>query len=636
MIKSFVFPCLRTLRAITLAFAVVASASWGQTQGPIQAEEAGGPTRLRQITQPASQAEEAGGPIRLRQITQPAINAPASASAPTSDTRISIAYVPSEFERFVRSAAGAPVRRLGADLVTESEDSKTADLSPLVPDDYILAPGDEVLITLWGSLDAELRLVIDKRGRIAVPRVGTVQVSGVRHADLAMTIERHVAQVFRGFQLSATVGQLRGVRVFVTGFVQQPGTYTVSSLSTVITALMKAGGPSASGSFRRIELRRGSKLVTPIDLYDLLLKGDRTADYLLQGGDVVHVGPVGAQVGVIGSVNKAVVAELKAGETVTDALTMAGGFSALAERQRLLLERLSDRNSIRAAELQLPRDASTALSQGDVLRVLSATSAVLSTHLQNKRVRVEGEVARPGEYLLPPGSTLQDALKTAGGLTQEAYLFGTDFARERVRMQQQDNYERALRDLETEFTRNSASQRVASTEDAAMQSSRAAGSARLIERLRSVKPTGRVVLQIEPDAQSLPSLTVEDGDRILVPARLNAAGVFGSVFNAGSFFLKAGLSIGDVIRLAGGPTRGADPRSTFVVRANGSVVSAQQASSGWFGTGGGLTQAPALPGDTVFVPEELNKTTFIQEAKEWTTILAQFGLGAAAIKTLRN
>lgn len=617
MIKSFAFPCLPTLRAVTLGFAVVASASWGQTQGPIQAEETGGPIRLRQVTQP---------------ISQPASNAP----APNTDTRIPIAYVPSEFERFVQGAASAPVRRLGADLVTESEDFRTAELSPLVPDDYVLAPGDEVLITLWGSLDAELRLVVDKRGRIAVPRVGIVQVAGVRHADLAMTIERRVAQVFRGFQLSATVGQLRGVRVFVTGFVQQPGTYTVSSLSTVITALMKAGGPSAAGSFRRIELRRGSKLVTPIDLYDLLLKGDRTADHLLQGGDVVHVGPVGEQVGVIGSVNKAVVAELKAGETVAHALTMAGGFSAVADRQRVLLERLSDRNSTRAAELQMPRDASTALAQGDVLRVLSATSAVLSTQLQNKRVRVEGEVARPGEYLLPPGSTLQDAIKSAGGLTQQAYLFGTDFARERVRIQQQENYERALRDLETEFTRNSASQRVVGAEDAATQSARALGSARLIERLRSVKPTGRVVLQLEPDAQSLPSLAVEDGDRILVPARLNAAGVFGSVFNAGSFLLKAGLSVGDVIHLAGGTTRGADARSTFVVRANGSVVSAQQASTGWFGAGGGLNRAPALPGDTVFVPEELNKTTFMQEAKDWTTILAQFGLGAAAIKTLRN
>jgi protein involved in polysaccharide export with SLBB domain len=613
LIKSFAFLCLPILRAITLGFSVVASASWSQTQGPIQ-------------------AEETGGPIRLRQITQPAGNGP----SPTADTRITIAYAPSEFELFVQSAAGAPVRRLGADLVTESVDLRTADLSPLVPDDYILAPGDEVLITIWGSLDAELRLVVDKRGRIAVPRVGVIQVAGVRHADLAVTIERRVAQVFRGFQLSATVGQLRGVRVFVTGFVQQPGTYTVSSLSTVITALMKAGGPSASGSFRRIELRRDSRLVTPIDLYDLLLKGDRTADHLLQGGDVVHVGPVGVQVGVIGSVNKAVVAELKAGETVADALTMAGGFSALADRQRVLLERLSDRNSIRSAELEMPRDASAVLAQGDLLRVLNATSAVLSTQFQNKRVSVEGEVARPGVYLLPAGSTLQDALKSAGGLTQQANLFGTDFVRERVRVQQQENYERALRDLETEFTRNSASQRVVSAEDAAVQSSRALGSARLIERLRALKPTGRVVLQLEPDAQSLPSLTVEDGDRIVVPPRLHTAGVFGSVFNAGTFLLKAGLSIGDVIHLAGGTTRGADVRSSFVVRANGSVVSAQQASTGWFGTGGGLHRAPALPGDTVFVPEELSKTTFMQEAKDWATILAQFGLGAAAIKTLRN
>jgi protein involved in polysaccharide export with SLBB domain len=129
---------------------------------------------------------------------------------------------------------------------------------------------------------------------------------------------------------------------------------------------------------------------------------------------------------------------------------------------------------------------------------------------------------------------------------------------------------------------------------------------------------------------------VEDGDRLYVPARANTVGVFGSVFNGGSYLLKPGNSIDDIVRLAGGPTRGADAGSMFVLRANGSVVSARQSSSGWFGSGNGVSMLAALPGDTVFVPEELNKTTFVQEAKEWTQILYQFGLGAAALKTIRN
>jgi protein involved in polysaccharide export with SLBB domain len=581
--------------------------------------------------------DEPGGPIRLRQPTAPApanaLPAPAM-SAPLSNPKAP--YVPGEFEAFVQSVAGVPIRRLGADLVTDDTDLRTADLSPLAPDDYTIAPGDEVLVTLWGSVDADLRLVVDKSGRVSIPRVGPVLVAGVKQRDLAATIERRVAQVFRNFQVTATVGQLRGLRVFVTGFVQQPGTYSVSSLSTVLSALMKAGGPSAAGSFRQIELRRSGQLVATMDLYDLLLKGDRAADRMLQAGDVVHVGPVGPQAAVIGSVNKPAVVELKPGETVNDTLRMAGGFSAVADRGRVLIERLADRNAKRANELQLPGDGQTALSQGDVIRVYSATSATLSTQLQNKRVRIEGEVRRPGDYLLPANGTLQDALQAAGGLTPSAYLFGTDFSRESVRRVQQDNYDRALRDLETDFTRNSATQKTGTAEQASAITASAAANARLIERLKAVKPTGRIVLALKPDARELPQLTVENGDRLYIPATPNTVGVFGSVYNGGSYLMRPGSTVDDVLRLAGGPTKGADADSIFVVRVDGSVVSARQSSSGWFSAGKGLGGFAALPGDTIFVPEELNKTTFTQEAKEWTQILAQFGLGAAAIKTLKN
>lgn len=581
---------------------------------------------------PAQQTiDDPSGPVRLRQPT--VIN---SAPTPLMQAAPRAPYVAGEFEAFAQTLAGAPVKRLGAELVTDDGDLRTADLSPLAPDDYTIAPGDEVLVTIWGSVDADLRLVVDKSGRVSIPRVGPVLVAGVKQRDLATTIERRVAQVFRNFQVTATVGQLRGVRVFVTGFVQQPGTYSVSSLSTVLSALMKAGGPSAAGSFRQIELRRSGQLVASLDLYDLLLKGDRAADRVLQAGDVVHVGPVGPQVAVIGSVNKPAVVELKPGETVNDTLRMAGGFSAVADRGRVLIERLAERNTSRANELQLPRDGQATLSQGDVIRAYSATSAALSTQLQNKRVRVEGEVRRPGDYLLPANGTLQDALQAAGGLTPSAYLFGTDFSRESVRLIQQENYDRALRDLETDFTRNSATQKTGTAEQASAITASAAANARLIDRLKAVRPTGRIVLALKPDARELPALTVENGDRLYIPATPNTVGVFGSVYNGGSYLTRPGSTVDDVLRLAGGPTKGADAGSIFVVRVDGSVISARQNSSGWFSSGRSLGGLAALPGDTVFVPEELNKTTFAQEAKDWTQILYQFGLGAAALRTLKN
>jgi protein involved in polysaccharide export with SLBB domain len=316
---------------------------------------------------------------------------------------------------------------------------------------------------------------------------------------------------------------------------------------------------------------------------------------------------------------------------------MAGGFSAVADRTRVAVERLDERSSVRVSQLALPENDATPLGSGDVLRVFSVIDVAQPVMRQNKRVRVEGEVLRPGEYIMPAESSMSDALSAAGGLTPSAYLFGTEFSRESVRVTQQENYERALRDLETEFTRAGTTQRATSADEAAAQSARVAATTRLVARLRAIKPTGRIVLHLEPSSSRLPDLALEDGDRLYVPPLPTTVGVFGSVFNAGSYLYGGRRSVDEYLRLAGGPTKGADIDSSFVIRANGSVVSGRQQRNGtWFGSqGDALAGVQAEPGDTIFVPEEVNKTTFIQSAKDWTQILYQFGVGVAAIATFR-
>ena len=581
-----------------------------------------------------AQAGTAGGPIRLRQpgaaATQPA-PPPLGAVLPQAPAAAARA-APGEFEAFVqRLSAPLEVRRFGAELMTPADDA--AETLPLVPPDYLVKPGDEILLTLWGSVDADLRLQVDRSGRISIPRVGPVLVSGVRYADLPGAISQRVSQVFRNFELSVSLGQLRGQRVYVTGFVAKPGSYNVSSLATVVQALLKAGGPSSAGSFRNIEVKRGNQRVAGFDLYDFLLGGDRSADRMLQGDDVIHVGPVGTQVALIGSVNRAAIFELKPGETVADLLRMAGGFSAVADRSRLAVERIDDRATVRIVQLALPAAGNSTLMNGDVLRAFSAIDNALPVQRQNKRVRVEGEVARPGEYVLPPQSSIADALATAGGLTEKAYVFGAEFSRESVRSTQQLNYDRALRDLETDLARNVSTQRTSNAEEASAAAGRESANARLLTALRAQRPSGRIVLQLPPNGRELPPLELEDGDRLLVPPRPSSVGVFGSVFNAGSYLYSEGRAVDEYLNLAGGPTRGADAGSAFVIRANGSVVSGRQSGS-WFNRGTGLEGLKAEAGDTVFVPEELNKTTFIQNAKDWTQVLYQFGVGLAAIITV--
>ncbi len=627
-----------TLAVLGWFAALNPAAAQTQTQDDTNVMRAGAPT----ISNP-----DGTGTIMLRQSpsTLNRATAPRSgADAPALPERRE-PYVPSEFERYVQTQTHAldmganttssqEVRRFGANLLTDPMlSSLEQDPLPSVPGDYVIKPGDEVALTIWGSVDADLRLTVDRSGLISVPRIGAITVGGLRYSDLANTITRRASQVFKNFQLTATMGQVRSIRVYVSGYARHPGSVTVSGLASVLNVLMRAGGPSAAGSFRDIRLSRGGHQIATFDLYDLLLKGTRDADQLVQPDDVVFIGPVGTQAALIGSVNQQAVFELKPGETLSDMVRMAGGFNAVANRTRVTIERLADRSQGRVSELLLPAQENAPLATGDVVRAYSGVTSALPRAIQNNRVHVDGEVAHPGDYVLPPGSMVSDAVRAAGGLTTAAFPYGTEFTRESVRLTQQTNFDRAVRDLETDMVKNQATQRTTSTEESTAQSAQAISNARLLDRLRQARPTGRVVMPIEPDARSIPDFPLENGDTLTIPARGTSVGVFGSVFNTGSFVFVANHTAEDYLQLAGGPTRGADKTSIFMIRANGSVVSAQQGSSFWH-SGNNLLGAVVQPGDTLFVPEELNKSTFIQDAKDWTQILYQFGLGVAGIKSL--
>lgn len=536
---------------------------------------------------------------------------------------------PGEFERLATEAnGGRTVRRFGSQMRRVEAATLQQETPARVPPAYVVQVGDEITVTAWGGIDGEWRLRVDRSGRISIPRVGPVPVAGVTAGELARLMRERFERVYRGFELSTAVTEVTPMRVQITGFVERPGDYVLPALSTISRAIALADGPSAGGSFRRIRLLRGGATVETFDLYALLDGGRRSADALLQPDDVLNVDAVGPQAALLGSVNRPAVFEFLPGETVADLLRMAGGFSSVADRARLNLERLPDRARVGAVELPWPAAAAQALQDGDIVRALSQVMPSLPTRGRNKRVRVDGEVARPGEYLLPPDATLADAVAAAGGATGAAFLYGTELRRESVRLVQEANYERALQELEAEVDR-SANVRAKDENAAANEAS----TRQLLARLRTRRPEGRMVLELQPDSTALPLLEVEDGDQIRIAARSQSVGVFGSVFNGGSFVHEEGRRVGDYLRRAGGPTAGADYDSAFIVRANGSVSSARQQGY-WTGTQQFEAQA-ALPGDTVFVPEKLDRITLVQGAKEWTQILYQFALGVAGIRALR-
>ena len=664
----------------------------------------------------------------------------------------------SEFQDFIAASSGARLPLFGYNLFSGAPTTfAPVDNIPVTPD-YVVGPGDELLIRAWGQIDVDYRVTVDRNGMVNIPKVGSVQVSGVRYQDLTNVVRTAVGRNFRNFELLVTMGQLRSVQVFVVGQARRPGSYTVSSLSTLVNAIFAAGGPSTRGSMRSIQLKRGSRVVTEIDLYDLLVSGDKSKDAALLPGDVIYIAPVGPQVGLAGSVNNPAIFELKGETTVARLVEFAGGLTATAQTRRASIERIVGGNA-RAADLisldasglaqklrggdvitvfsispkfentvtlrgnvaaplrypyttgmrvrdlipekdalvtpdyylrknlavrldvvteggltasvrkladeinwdyavierqnrddlsaiLLPFNLGKAildgdptqnlpLLPGDVVTVFSKTDVSAPVGRRSVTVQLAGEINHAGVYQTKPGETLRQLVARVGGLAPNAFLFGTEFTRESTRKLQEAQYQEALNRLEREAESAGASQvrSVISAEEAQALPAQAAARRVLIARLRALKPSGRIVLELPtaPSLADLPDIALEDGDRLYVPPRPSMVSVFGSVFTESSFLYRPDKRVSDYLAQAGGTTRRADTSQLFVLRADGSVVGS---SRSWLGTQ--LASSAVMPGDTIVVPEDFERTTFTKELKDWTQILYQFGLGMAALKVLRD
>lgn len=529
---------------------------------------------------------------------------------------------PNEFEQMVSKMVGKPLRRLGAELLIPGARDFTTPPTTTVPLDYRINPGDELLLGLTGSVQASnLRLKVDSEGRVFVPRVGAISVAGVRYGDVQEIIARAVSRQYRSFRVAVSIGELHGITVYVTGYAAQPGSYTVSSLSTLVNAVLAAGGPSAGGSFRSIQVRRDGRLISDFDLYNLLLKGDKSADVVLQNGDVIYIAPAGAQVAVIGSVNVEAIYEARASETLYDMLLYAGGVNTVADDTRLLVL-----NAVRPQgwqELSPSAVRERTAERGEIIRVLSAIGIAQPSLTQPALVTVSGEVARPGRYYVQPGTPLSAVIERAGGLTSQAYPFGAVFTREAVRETQSESYDRALRDLELTLTTQPL---ITVRESQQAQPARLEAVRSVVRQLEERKPDGRLVLGIAPNDRLLPGdMVVENNDTIYVPPQPVTVGVFGAVPSAASFQYRPNMRVRDYLRQAGGFQKFADKSGVFVVRANGSLV------AGGRGLGGNVMGARALPGDLIFVPVDSDRGEFWARLRDISSALLPAVLTGSAI-----
>ncbi len=658
----------------------------------------------------------------------------------------------SPFQLFAEDASGEPLPLYGEELFSQTPTTFAPVQHIPVPADYVIGPGDQLLIRVWGKIDFDEGVTVDRNGQIYLPKVGTLSVVGLRFDQLQGFLSAAIGNLYKGFQLNVTMGQLRSIQIFVLGSARRPGVYTVSSLSTLVDALFASGGPSATGSMRNIQLRRNGKLITDFDVYDLLRNGDKSHDAQLLPGDVIYIPPVGPQVALIGSVNQPGIYELKGSTTVAEALRDAGGLTNLAETDRAILERIEHHQRWRVAAFALDKSGlQRKLRSGDILQVFpispqvanavtlrgnvaepgrfpwhpgmrvsdlipsrsflitsnywnrqnhlagdphvrmmkdlarnsaeinwdyaaidrldkrNLTTRVIAFNLANAidhpassdnhrlepgdtvtifslkdlplpedehaaYVRISGEVVAPGVYRIKPGESLRTLVKQAGGLTPDAYLYASQLTRASTRRAEEEQLKLSINQMQRELMSRFANAPLPASGKSDGQQEQLQDEQSLITQLSAVHPTGRIVLDMKSDARTIadiPNFPLEDGDRYYIPPKSDTIQVVGAVFNESAFRYEPGKRLSAYLNAAGGPTRQADAKRIFLIRADGTVVDRHHYPLLW---NNAFERLHLMPGDAIVVPTKLKSPAgFAQQLPFVTQILSQTALTGAVI-----
>ena len=308
-------------------------------------------------------------------------------------------------------SAGGSLRRFGSDAFlvgTGNANDSTMDL-PTGPD-YVLGAGDSLVVNMWGGHSERMSVTVDRQGQIALPEAGTITLNGLTIADAQTAIQKALSRQFQDEHVEISLGRLRSVRVYVVGDVQRPGAYDVSSLSTPLSVLYAAGGPTSRGSLRILLQYRGKELVRKIDLYDFLLHGVRSAVDRLLPGDTILVPPVGPQVTVEGTVHRPAIYELNGEKTLDQVLDLAGGVLATASLKQINVERVEAHERRTMISLQLADGAAGVQKDLAAFQVQGGDDVVISQILpyNQQAVYLEGHIFRPGKYPFHEGMTLTD------------------------------------------------------------------------------------------------------------------------------------------------------------------------------------------------------------------------------------
>ena len=304
--------------------------------------------------------------------------------------------------------------------------------------DYVLGPGDSLIIQMWGMTNEVLKVTLTRDGRINLPKVGALYLWSMNLGDAEKRIKEELSRFYKDFQINVSMGGLRTIQLFVLGEVRRPGSYTISSLSTVLHGLYQAGGPSKFGSLRNIKLIRKGNHDKIFDLYQLLIYGDKSGDIRLLNEDIIFVPPIGDLVGISGNVKAPAIYEMTGQQRLSDILKISGGLTPSAYLQRINIERIVANKKLTVIDIEIANLEDLDKSPQNI-EIKNNDLILISSILRKKRdyVTIKGNVYRPGEYKLMPNMKLSDLIGEAQGLLPETYMeraeilrYKSDYTRE--------------------------------------------------------------------------------------------------------------------------------------------------------------------------------------------------------------
>jgi polysaccharide biosynthesis/export protein len=484
---------------------------------------------------------------------------------------------------------------------------------------YILDVGDSFKLILTGSLNEEYELRIARDGSIAIPQIGKVSVAGKSLQEVEALVSTFIQSSTVGVNSFLTLDKIRDVQVLLVGGVKNPGIYTLSGGSNILGAIDIAGGISTSGSFRQIELKRNGEIIYSLDLYDVLVAGDLKTNLTLRSGDAIFVKQINFEVPVSGGVNIPAIFEVIPGETAADLIRYAGNFS----------QDFSGFGSIHARRIDLKSSniLNIPMNKLDTFTLQPRDNLIVPSYKNNfellKKVKVEGMVERPGEYLFEEGDTISKIIEKAGGYLPGAYLYGAGLYRVDTLKQEQKyaqlNYSDTINHIISSIGKPNTNINPAVLEF-------------LSEELRSNQFTGRVILDFDNTSSSImksSDITLQDGDRLIIPALQRVVHLFGEFNNPISISYDTSLSIKGYIDLAGG-LRDSANTSLLVIAPDGRTSSYKISPFSF------SNHVEVYPGSIIYAQRKVGDLSGVMYAATISPIVSSLAISLASLNSIQN